>query len=53
MNFGEDGINLSISLNPRLFDGDETVALISEKAAALTHTETVHPSLKFSTEDVK
>jgi len=38
----------------RLFDGNETVALIADKAAVnagLTHTEAENPSLKSSTED--
>ena len=40
--------------NHRLFDGDETVALITDKAAGLTHTEAVHSSSKITEfEEVK
>ena len=41
--------------NYRLFDGDETVALITEKAAGLTHNMTELSSSKTtsSTEEVK
>ena len=55
MNFnGDDDTNLSFShSNHRLFDGDETVALISDKAAenaGLTHTNTEGVDNKSSTE---
>jgi hypothetical protein len=36
-----------------LFDGDETVTLIVEKAAGLAHTDAVHPSPQTSIEEVK
>ena len=39
--------------NHRLFDGDETVALITDKAAGLTHTKVVHPSPISNTEEAK
>ena len=48
----DDGINLSV----RLFDGDETVALITDRAAGLTtHTEAVLSNSTSSNdlEDVK
>ena len=37
----------------RLFDGDETVALIAGGAAGLTHMESELPSSKSSDEDIK
>ena len=52
--FGDDSTILICHFsNHRLFDGDETVAFISDKAAGLTHTETVHSTSKGSTEEVK
>ena len=51
-------IFISISQNRRLFDGNETLALITDKAAleaGITHTEVVHSteSSESSSEDVK
>jgi hypothetical protein len=49
MNFDDD-INLPFS--QRLFDGDETVALVAEKAAEIARLTTQTEVEKFSTETV-
>ena len=40
-------------LNRRLFDGDERVAMIAEKAISLTHTEVGHEKSGTASEKVE
>jgi len=45
--------NLSLEETAALFDGDETLALITEKAAGVMHAEALHSNSKSISEDVK
>ena len=54
MNLHDDDFSKIFEKNYRLFDGDESVALIANKAAGLTHNELEDTSItKSSTEEIK